>query len=54
MHKDNGPAKSIDMHALLLDRFKTRDAENWRKSGAIVLPDLAAAQEWLADEKLVS
>ncbi|KAK3131028.1 hypothetical protein QOZ80_6BG0501110 [Eleusine coracana subsp. coracana] len=47
MRKDYTPARSIGMHALLLDRFKTADAESWRKSGAPVLPDLVAAQEWL-------
>jgi hypothetical protein len=37
------------MHALLLDRFGTAEAERWRRSGgAPVLPDLVAAQEWLA------
>ncbi|GAV75040.1 LOW QUALITY PROTEIN: HAD_2 domain-containing protein, partial [Cephalotus follicularis] len=47
MRKDYLPAKSVGMHALLLDRFKTPDAENWRKSGAVVLPDLLAVQELL-------
>lgn len=47
MRKDYVPAKSIGMHALLLDRFKTPDAEEWRKAGAVVLPDLIAAQKWL-------
>ncbi|XP_062217264.1 uncharacterized protein LOC133917376 [Phragmites australis] len=47
MRKDYAPARSIGMHALLLDRFKTADAGRWRQSGAPVLPDLAAAQEWL-------
>ena len=51
MRKDFEPAKSIGMHALLLDRFKTPDAVEWRKSGAVVLPDLLAAQEWLTSEK---
>ena len=51
MRKDYEPAKSIGMHALLLDRFKTPDAKNWRKAGATVLPDLVAAQEWLSSEK---
>lgn len=50
MRKDYVPAKSVGMHALLLDRFKTSEAEEWRKSGATVLPDLVAAQEWLAKE----
>lgn len=54
MRKDYEPAKSIGMHALLLDRFQTPDAVNWRESGAIVLPDLAAAQEWLSAEKSMS
>lgn len=52
MRKDYVPAKSIGMHALLLDRFKTPDAEEWRKSGAIVLPDLVAVQEYLTTTKL--
>ncbi|XP_057431962.1 uncharacterized protein LOC130724695 [Lotus japonicus] len=51
MRKDYEPAKSIGMHALLLDRFKTPDADEWRKSGAVVLPDLEATQEWLSSEK---
>lgn len=51
MRKDYLPAMSVGMHGLLLDRFKTPDAENWRKSGAIVLPDLVAAQEWLSSEQ---
>lgn len=48
MRKDYLPARAVGMHALLLDRFKTPDAENWRKSGAPVLPDLVAAQAWLS------
>lgn len=47
MRKDYLPAKSVGMHALLLDRFKTPDAEQWRKSGAVVLPDLVSVQELL-------
>ncbi|KAB1227503.1 Ervatamin-B [Morella rubra] len=44
MRKDYVPAKSVGMHALLLDRFNTPDAEEWRKFGAIVLPDLMTWQ----------
>lgn len=51
MRKDYVPAKSIGMHALLLDRFKTADADEWRKSGAPVLPNLVAAKEWLTSDK---
>ncbi|KAI4379837.1 hypothetical protein MLD38_006082 [Melastoma candidum] len=51
MRKDYIPAKSVGMQALLLDRFKTADAQEWRKSGAVVLPDLAATQEWLVSEE---
>jgi FMN phosphatase YigB (HAD superfamily) len=47
MRKDYVPARSIGMHALLLDRFKTADAESWKQSGAPVLPDLEAAEAWL-------
>ncbi|KAM7530310.1 hypothetical protein LguiB_033720 [Lonicera macranthoides] len=49
MRKDYVPATSVGMHGLLLDRFKTPDAEDWKKSGATVLPDLVAAQEWLVN-----
>lgn len=51
MRKDYIPAKSVGMHGLLLDRFQTPDARSWRESGAIVLPDLVAAQEWLSSER---
>ena len=51
MRKDYVPAKSVGMNALLLDRFKTPDAEEWRKSAAIVLPDLVAVQELLSSGK---
>ncbi|XP_051128811.1 uncharacterized protein LOC127249832 isoform X2 [Andrographis paniculata] len=51
MRKDYLPAKSIGMHALLLDRFSTPDAKAWRKSGAIVLPNLVAAQDWLSSDQ---
>lgn len=54
MRKDYHPATSIGMHALLLDRFKTPDAESWRKSGAPVLPDLVAVQAWLTQEEEVA
>lgn len=51
MRKDYLPAQSVGMHALLLDRFKTLDAEAWRKSGAHVVTDLVAAQEWMTKEE---
>lgn len=50
MRKDYLPAKSVGMHALLLDRFKTPDAKEWRQSGAIVLPDLMAVKDFLTSE----
>ncbi|CAL9130967.1 unnamed protein product [Musa textilis] len=53
MRKDYLPASGVGMQALILDRFKTSDAEGWRKSGAVVLPDLVAAQEWLTKEENV-
>lgn len=52
MRKDYVPAKSIGMHALLLDRFNTPDAQEWRKAGAHVLPDLVAVQELLNSDDL--
>jgi FMN phosphatase YigB (HAD superfamily) len=54
MRKDYVPAKNVGMQALLLDRFKTPDAEEWRKSGAIVLPDLMAAKDFLTSENSTS
>ncbi|KAE8668387.1 mitochondrial translocator assembly and maintenance protein 41-like protein isoform X1 [Hibiscus syriacus] len=54
LRKDYVPARSVGMNALLLDRFKTPDAEEWRKSGAIVLPDLEAVRELLSSEKSAS
>ncbi|XP_010537006.1 PREDICTED: haloacid dehalogenase-like hydrolase domain-containing protein 3 [Tarenaya hassleriana] len=51
MRKDYVPAKSIGMHALLLDRFKTAEAENWRKAGTTVLPDLVHVQQLLLSDK---
>lgn len=54
LRKDYLAARGVGMHALLLDRFKTADAVNGRKSGAIVLPDLTATKDWLTSEKLVS
>ncbi|CAO2037336.1 unnamed protein product [Urochloa humidicola] len=48
LRKDYAPARGLGMHALLLDRFRTAEAETWRRSGVPVLPDLVAAREWLA------
>jgi FMN phosphatase YigB (HAD superfamily) len=47
MSKDYAPARAVGMHALLLDRFRTDDAERWRRAGVPVLPDLVFAQHWL-------
>ena len=52
MRKDYVPAKSTGMHALLLDRFKTEAAKDWREAGAVVLPDLVAVQQLLESDKL--
>lgn len=54
MRKDYIPARSVGMHAVLLDRFKTRDAESWRQSGAMVFPDLVAVQHWLTKEEVIA
>ena len=47
MRKDYLPAKSLGMHALLLDRFKTPDALNWMKAVAPVFKNLCAVREVL-------
>ncbi|CAM0147333.1 unnamed protein product [Urochloa decumbens] len=47
LRTDYAPARGLGMHALLLDRFRTDEAETWRRSGVPVLPDLVAAREWL-------
>ncbi|CAN6866831.1 unnamed protein product [Brassica oleracea var. botrytis] len=52
MRKDYVSAKSIGMHALLLDRFETEAAKDWREAGAVVLPDLVAVQQLLESDKL--
>ncbi|KAJ0252630.1 hypothetical protein HA466_0118050 [Hirschfeldia incana] len=52
MRTDYVPAKSIGMHALLLDRFQTEAAKDWREAGAVVLPDLVAVQQLLESDKL--
>ncbi|XP_042470808.1 haloacid dehalogenase-like hydrolase domain-containing protein 3 [Zingiber officinale] len=51
IRKDYIPSQSTGMHAMLLDRFKTPDAESWRQTGALVLPDLVAAHKWLIKEE---
>lgn len=48
--KDYIPAKSRGMHALLLDRFKCAEAQQWKESGATVLLDLVATKEWLLSD----
>ncbi|GAB2281745.1 hypothetical protein Dimus_036670 [Dionaea muscipula] len=50
MRKDYLSAKSLGMNAILLDRFKTPDAEKLRESGAPVFPDLFAVQRLLNSE----
>jgi FMN phosphatase YigB (HAD superfamily) len=47
MSKDYAPVRAVGMHALLLDRFMTADAEGCRRSGAPVLPDQVSVQHWL-------
>lgn len=47
LEKDYAPARAVGMHGLLLDRFETAEAERWRRSGAVVLPDLVSARQWL-------
>ncbi|KAK8966159.1 hypothetical protein KSP40_PGU007368 [Platanthera guangdongensis] len=53
MRIDYLPARSVGMQAVLLDRFKTRDAEAWRLSGAPVFPDLVAVQDWLVKKEQI-
>ncbi|EPS68053.1 hypothetical protein M569_06719 [Genlisea aurea] len=45
--KDYLPSREVGMNAILLDRFGTSNAEMWRKSDAVVLPDLVAVQDWI-------
>lgn len=40
MRKDYLPTKSIGMHALLLDHFKTLDSLDWKKFGVKVFLDI--------------
>jgi FMN phosphatase YigB (HAD superfamily) len=49
--KDYIPARAVGMHAVLLDRFKTLEAQKWSEAGALVFPDLVSVQEWLTKEE---
>ncbi|BBM97063.1 hypothetical protein MPTK1_1g02750 [Marchantia polymorpha subsp. ruderalis] len=45
--KDYLPAKSLGMHAVLLDRFKTVESKTWKENGATVFPDLIEVEKWI-------
>ncbi|KAJ7565128.1 hypothetical protein O6H91_02G067400 [Diphasiastrum complanatum] len=47
LEKDYLPAVSIGMQALLLDRFNTVEAREWKKKGTVVLQNLGAVQQWI-------
>ncbi|KAJ4810778.1 Haloacid dehalogenase-like hydrolase domain-containing protein 3 [Rhynchospora pubera] len=51
--KDYLPARAVGMHAALLDRFKTLEAQKWSEEGAPVFPDLVSVQEWLTKEETI-
>lgn len=38
--QDYLPAVKLGMHAVLLDRFHTQEAEEWRRASVPVFPDL--------------
>lgn len=47
LRKDYLPARSIGMHALLLDRFQTNEHRAARDAGVPVFPDLSHAQKFI-------
>jgi FMN phosphatase YigB (HAD superfamily) len=49
--KDYIPARAVGMHAVLVDRFKTLEAQKWSAAGAPVFPDLVSVREWLTKEE---
>lgn len=51
--KDYIPARAVGMHAVLLDRFKTLEAQKWSEAGAPVFPNLASFREWLMKEETI-
>ena len=47
LRKDYLPARSLGMHALLLDRFQTTEHRAAREAGVPVFPDLSYAQKFI-------
>lgn len=47
LRKDYLPARSLGMHALLLDRFQTPEHRAAREAGVPVFPDLSYAQKFI-------
>ncbi|XP_073396547.1 uncharacterized protein [Physcomitrium patens] len=45
--KDYLPARELGMHAMLLDRFKSKEARVAREAGVPVFPDLSDAQNFI-------
>ncbi|CAM6083318.1 unnamed protein product [Calypogeia fissa] len=45
--KDYLPARSLGMHAVLLDRFQSLEAKTCKKDGALVFPDLIEVERWI-------
>lgn len=46
-NKDYLPAKSVGMHAVLLDRFRTDECKMWKENGARVFLDLTEVERWM-------
>ncbi len=47
LRKDYQPARSLGMHALLIDRFSTPEAHTAKETGVPVVADLLEAQEYI-------
>jgi FMN phosphatase YigB (HAD superfamily) len=47
LRKDYKPARSLGMHALLIDRFSTPEAHTAKETGVPVVADLLEAQEYI-------
>mmetsp|Transcript_37077 Transcript_37077/g.51458 ORF Transcript_37077/g.51458 Transcript_37077/m.51458 type:complete len:283 (-) Transcript_37077:182-1030(-) len=51
--KDYLMAKSLGARSILLDRFNTEEAKQWRRDGAEVMRDFTEVQEWLQHRRFL-
>ncbi|GBG64695.1 hypothetical protein CBR_g46238 [Chara braunii] len=49
--KDYLPARQLGMHALLVDRFSSKEADEWRRQNLPVVKDLEEAKAWIREQQ---